>query len=683
MPQLPIHFFTIVLNGEPFIRYHIEMLRRLNVPWHWHIIEGAAELKHDTGWSVSNGGQLQRTYHNNGLSNDGTRQYLDKLKSENSQNITIYRKGDGKLWDGKKEMVSQPLPNIREEALLWQLDSDEIWSTEQIEKMHQMFISEPQRFSAYFWCWYFVSPKQIISSRNCYAQNPNSEWLRVWRYHPGMLWISHEPPVLALKGSDGNFYNVGQIAPFRHLETEAAGLLFEHYSYVTEEQVEFKQSYYGYAGAVESWRRLQKAPPTNVKLRDYFSWVKDDTEVSDASLYSLTPHAKLDQTIGRWIFDHKAKEKKSTAARHTVIIDGVFFQIARSGIARLWSSILEIWSKSPFADRLLILDRDGTAPKFQGLRYRMTPTYIIGNMSWDRLMLQQICDEEDAALFVSTYYTRPEKTPSFQLVYDMIPEVMNYDLNNDPRWLEKQLAFKHASSFACISEHTKRDLLKTHPKLNKENIPVIYPAYDKNIFHPASSNEILTFFQKYQITHPYFILVGPAKGYKNVELFFDGMRALSTQYGFEALLVGGDVSDADLESFRAGCQVHRLKLHDAELAAAYSGAVALVYPSRYEGFGLPILEAMSCGCPVITTPFSSIPEVGGDAVIYVQNSSELTEALCEVQKPSVRQKLHNAAKQQLSKFSWVKTAEDMAKYIETAAHTHLPVYYKEMSYKQF
>ena len=70
--DLPVHFFTIVLNGEPFIRYHLDVFRRLPFPWRWHIVEGVASLVHDTAWSVEAGGRIDHAMHSGGLSIDGT-----------------------------------------------------------------------------------------------------------------------------------------------------------------------------------------------------------------------------------------------------------------------------------------------------------------------------------------------------------------------------------------------------------------------------------------------------------------------------------------------------------------------------------------------------------------------------------------------------------------------------------
>jgi hypothetical protein len=106
---------------------------------------------------------------------------------------------------------------------------------------------------------------------------------------------------------------------------------------------------------------------------------------------------------------------------------------------------------------------------------------------------------------------------------------------------------------------------------------------------------------------------------------------------------------------------------------AYAGAIALVYPSKYEGFGLSVLEALACGCPVITCPNSSIPEVAGEAALYVQDDdvNGLANALCEVQKPEVRLALIKSGLEQAKKFSWSKMAETVSSALINATLLYL------------
>jgi FkbM family methyltransferase len=278
LPDLPVHFFTIVLNGQPFINHHIEQLRQLPFAWHWHIIEGVAELNHDTAWSKATGGLVPPDLHRNGLSIDGTTEYLNSLQEQFPKNITIYRPPAGKFWDGKREMVNAPLANISKESLLWQIDADELWTASQIIRTRALFLAQPQKTAAFFYCHYFVGSQLVITSRDTYGNHTSYEWLRVWRYQPGDRWIAHEPPRLSRGETD-----VASLNPFRHAETESMGLVFQHYAYATEAQLQFKESYYGYAGALAQWCQLQQADTFPQRLASHFSWVKDDALVHTAA----------------------------------------------------------------------------------------------------------------------------------------------------------------------------------------------------------------------------------------------------------------------------------------------------------------------------------------------------------------------------------------------------------------
>lgn len=293
---LPIHFFTIVLNGEPFIRHHIEALSALPFNWHWHIVEGTARLVRDTAWSIHTGGKVPDEFAT-GLSNDGTTNYLDELAQKYPANVTVYRKPVGELWDGKVEMVNAPIPNIQENCLLWQLDSDELWTAEQISKMRDMFIANPDRTGAYTHCWYFVGANKYVSSMNTWSTFPY-DWPRVWQFKPGYTWRSHEPAALV----DQQGTDLIRVNPFSAQETKDAGLSFMHFSYAIEEQVRFKEVYYGYPNAVEHWKRLQEAPcPLNVA--DFLPWSKssviEEWPASDSSSPGLSLLRKFLEERGR------------------------------------------------------------------------------------------------------------------------------------------------------------------------------------------------------------------------------------------------------------------------------------------------------------------------------------------------------------------------------------------------
>ena len=305
---LPIHFFTIVLNGEPFIRYHERMLSQLPISWHWHIMEGVAALKHDTAWSVAMGGHITDDIHRRGRSKDGTSEYLDDLALRFPNNITLYRKPPDEFWDGKREMVNAPLGQIKNDCILWQLDSDEIWTAGQILAVHQMFMHNPDRTAAWFWCWYFVGPEKVISTRHGYAQNPRQEWLRTWRFRPNDYWAAHEPPIL-LRNLEGHSesIDVAKIAPFTHDEMEAVGAVFQHFAYATEAQLSFKEDYYGYKNALTQWRKLQRKAGSGF-LSDYFAWVHDNTMFDDAKTFQIDPIVKFNKIAQQWSFvDRGAK----------------------------------------------------------------------------------------------------------------------------------------------------------------------------------------------------------------------------------------------------------------------------------------------------------------------------------------------------------------------------------------
>ena len=257
----------------------------------------------------------------------------------------------------------------------------------------------------------------------------------------------------------------------------------------------------------------------------------------------------------------------------------------------------------------------------------------------------------------TTYYDNVNfnKNPVVITVYDLIHEIFSNDFNFN--LLPKKKIFQKIDHFICISENTQKDLIKYYG-IDKKKTSVVYLSSfnKKNYTSESFSND-----------KPYFLYVGSRKRYKNFVLLIEALsNTVSISEDFDIICFGGGkFLKEEYELFnKHGINFERVKQIDGNddlLLSLYRGATAYICTSRYEGFGLPILEAMSCGCPVISSNASSLPEVYGDAALGFSPNS--VEALMECLKKiiidtSLKKNLITKGYRQSSKFSWEKCAKE-------------------------
>jgi glycosyltransferase involved in cell wall biosynthesis len=275
--------------------------------------------------------------------------------------------------------------------------------------------------------------------------------------------------------------------------------------------------------------------------------------------------------------------------------------------------------------------------------------------------------------------------PSVLTVPDLIPRAMKqiYDWERRAKLqvlfrLETALA-RRAASIIAISEHTKKDI-ELHLGIDPARVKVIPLGVQEEFLRNIGGEEIERVRSRYALPERFILYVGGIDPRKNIPALVEAWGALfrDSRYRIPLVLAGRLSHQREYPALLR--QIHALGLEgnlimpgyipDEDLPVLLAAATVFAFPSLYEGFGLPVLQAMAAGCPVLTTRFSSIPEVAGNAAWYVAGGSagEIAEGLRSLfDHPEEVRRLCREGRYRASQFSWKETArQTMMLYQETA-----------------
>ena len=332
-------------------------------------------------------------------------------------------------------------------------------------------------------------------------------------------------------------------------------------------------------------------------------------------------------------------------------------------------NLLKLDSKNEY----ILYAKDGI-PGFEEFKNATVKRISSKSIFWHRKVAKDIKKQGVDIFFAPSSYIIPALLPkrikTIVVVHDLVAFLFPNRHNKKAVYIEKlflKKALKKANSVCTVSENTKRDVIEKF-KYPKEKIKVVYCSASDD-FKPLQKEELNTFTQQTDLPKNFFLAVGtlePRKNYLNLIKAF--LEIQKTQPQYNLVIVGKKGWDYEeiFQIIRENYlekKVHILGyLSRNSIVKLYNLAKALVFPSYYEGFGIPPLEAMKCRCPVIASYSASIPEVVGDSSILINPESfeEIAGAMLKLTKDEeLCEKLANQGFLQSKRFSWQNSAQKL------------------------
>ncbi|HYX05478.1 MAG TPA: glycosyltransferase family 1 protein [Bacteroidales bacterium] len=297
---------------------------------------------------------------------------------------------------------------------------------------------------------------------------------------------------------------------------------------------------------------------------------------------------------------------------------------------------------------------------------------------WFEKMIPGILKKYKAALFLSPdgYLSLNTPAPSLPVIHDI-----NFAHRPEDLPFFTRLYYRHyfplfaqkATRIATVSEYSKNDIVNTY-RVSPDKIDVVYNGANE-LYSPLNEEEKTSVRHEYTAGHEFFIFVGTLHPRKNVARLlkaYDMFRS-KTDNSIKLLIVGekmfmtGDIDRTFMEMQYRDDVIFTGRLNPDSLHRVMASALALTFVPLFEGFGIPILEAMYCDTPIISSNITSMPEITGDAGIYADphSTDSISEAITAVWKDQgLRKNLIEKGRIQRQQFSWDKTADNLWECVE-------------------
>jgi len=285
------------------------------------------------------------------------------------------------------------------------------------------------------------------------------------------------------------------------------------------------------------------------------------------------------------------------------------------------------------------------------------------------LSLEFLLRRSKPDVFFSPTHYLPIFSPSRSVIsildvsYIRFPELFQRsDLNQLTKWTKYSV--RKAKVVFTISQASKDDIIKEYG-IPGYKIVVTYPGVKQVTNNKRQEANMKDLKEKYGIEGKYILFVGTLQPRKNIVRLVEAFSKIKEDIKLIVIGKKGWMYEEILESPKKFSVENRVKflnfVSDEDLPLFYKNALCFVLPSLYEGFGLPVLEAMKYGCPVVTSNTSSLPEAGGDAALYIDPLSvkDITEKLeLLIKDEELKEKHIKKGYEQIKKFSWEKTAKE-------------------------